>query len=187
MDVSETATAAIKACAFKFPGNQLKNYHKTEFIMHSRVATVVGDQLGRIFYDDENDTWLLNPSQLREIVMANVLQNGGGDYSGTLYSSYPIYGAAIAFEPGIWTSTTGLEKGVTYPATSKACLEDMSYCSPNAAEQKNNLQLTGLNQNNGGMELYCPYAFRGPTQMEIYNNCSRERPEFCPSMDLAFA
>ena len=76
---------------------------------------------------------------------------------------------------------------MTYPAASQACLEDISYCSPNAAEQKNNLQLTELNQNNRGMELYCPYAFRGPSQMEMYNNCSRDRPEFCPSMDLAFA
>ena len=118
--------------------------------------------------------------------MTNILQEGDADDdSSTLYSRYPIYGSAIAFDPGVWNSIVGLEEGVTYPAASQACLEDISYCSPNAAEQKNNLQLTELNQNNRGMELYCPYA--SPSQMEMYNNCSRDRPEFCPSMDLAFA
>lgn len=188
MDASETITAA-EACAFEFPDDQGKNYRKTDFILHSRVAEVVGDQMGRVFYDDDDDgedSWSIGAGQLRNMVLTNILQeDDGGDES--FYSKYPIYGSAIAFEPGIWTDNTGLDEGVTYPAASMACLEDVSYCSPEAAADIDNLRLMEMNLNDDGMPIYCPYAFRGPSQMSVYSNCSRGGSEFCPSMDLAFA
>lgn len=184
---SQTITTADAACAFNFPGNQGKNYEKTEFVMHSRVAELVADQLGHVFYDDSENDWLIRASHLRDMVLINILQEeGGGEGSSTLYSQYPIYGSAIAFEPGVWTKIVGLDEGVTYPAASKACLEDVIYCTTEAADH-DNLQLTEMNRNNDGMELYCPYAFRGPQDESVYENCSRAQPEFCPSMDLAFA
>ena len=106
--MNTSASETIDACAFEFPDNQGKNYRKTEFILHSRVAEIIGDQLSRVFYNDENETWSIHPSELRDIVMTNILQEGDADDdSSTLYSRYPIYGSAIAFEPGVWNSIVG--------------------------------------------------------------------------------
>ncbi len=173
---------ADEACSFEFPDDQGKNYEKTEFILHSRVAEVIGHQLGRVFYDDDTDEWLILPSQLRDMVLTNILEEGGGE----LLSRYPIYGSAIAFEPGVWNSTQGLGDGVTYPAASEACRDDVKYCSSEAADS-DSLQVIALKTNDDGMSLYCPYAYRGPPDQSIYNNCSLAQPDFCPSMDLAFA
>lgn len=171
---------AAEACAFEFPDDQGKNYGKEDFALHSRVAEVVGDQLGRVFYDDENDEWLIQPSQLRGMVLTNILQEGGQSMQ-----EYPIYGSAIAFEPGVWNTSDGLDEGVTYPAASEACIQDISYCTDEAASI-NNLQVTQLPKNDGGLPIYSPFAFRGPPDEDVYANCSRAQPQFCPTMDIAF-
>ena len=147
------------------------------------MAELVGDLLGRVFYDDDNQTWSITPTQLRDITLTNVLQVENGNDSA--YSLYPIYGSAIAFEPDVWTQTDGLAEGVTFPASSVACRENASYCE--SPTESSDLVLTELNTNNDGMTLYSPYAFRGPSDMSIYQQCSEDKPEFCPSMDLAFA
>ena len=77
----------------------------------------------------------------------------------------------------------GLGEGVTYPAASEACLNDTTYCT----EGNSDLQLTELKTNNDGRTIYCPYAFRGPDSEVAYEKCSSDQPEFCPSMDLAYA
>ncbi len=79
--------------------------------------------------------------------------------------------------------------GVTYPAASQACLEDDTYCSPEAVAHldRDNLQLSELATNSDGQTLYAPFAFRGPDGVEVYDNCSRDTPEYCPSMDLSYA
>ena len=188
-DYSEIATNASEACNFEVPDSQGKHYRKTDFILHSRVAEVVGDQLGRVFYDDDNDSWSISARQLRDMVLTNILQEQvGDDDSGSrteYYSEYPIYGSAIAFEPNIWTRETGLENGVTYPAASEACLNDTSYCTEESGNSY--LQLTELRTNDDGRTIYCPYAFRGPDSEVAYDKCSTDQPEFCPTMDLAFA
>jgi hypothetical protein len=176
-------TTADEACAFNFSDNQGKHYHKTEFILHSRVAELVGDLLGHVFYDDTSQTWSITPAQLREMALTNVLREG--NMNDTVYSQYPIYGSAIAFEPGVWTQTDGLDEGVTFPASSMACMENVSYCE--SATDSNSLLLTELKTNNDVMTLYSPYAFRGPSNMSIYQQCSEGAPEYCPSMDLASA
>jgi hypothetical protein len=147
------------------------------------VAELVGDLLGRVFYDDDNQTWSITPTQLRDITLTNVLQVENGNDSA--YSLYPIYGSAIAFEPGVWRQTDGLEEGVTFPASSMACMDNASYCEPSVDES--DLVMTELNTNNDGMTLYCPYSFRGPSDMSIYQKCSHDEPDYCPSIDLAFA
>ena len=183
MSSSSNNITAAEACNFTFPDSQGKNYRKTDFILHSRVAELVGDQLGRVFYDDEKDRWVIRASQLRDLVLTNILQEG--DDVPTLYSLYPIYGSAVAFDPGVYQAGVLLEEGVTYPASSETCLGDVKYCTTEVAYR--DLQLTELNQNHYGLSLYCPYAFRGPPNELVYQNCSREQPEFCPSMDLSFA
>jgi len=171
---------AEEVCAFEFPDDQGKNYHKEDFALHSRVAEVVGDQLGRVFYDDDNDEWLIEPSQLRDMVLTNILQEGGQSMQ-----EYPIYGSAIAFEPGVWNVTNGLEAGVTYPAASEACIQNITYCTEEASNE-NNLQVTELMINEDGLSIYSPFAFRGPPDEDVYTNCSRAQPQYCPSMDIAF-
>ena len=182
--MNNTSITAEEACDFTFPDDQGKNYHKEDFALHSRVAEVVGDQLGRVFYNDETNEWLITPSQLRDMVLANILQEGGG--RDDVYDQYPIYGSAIAFEPGVWSSTDGLDEGATYPAASQACLEDITYCTTEAVSSIDNLQVTELAMNYNDMTIYCPYSFRGPSDESVYNNCSRAQPEFCPTMDIAF-
>jgi len=178
-------TAADEACAFNFSDNQGRHYHKTEFILYWREVEVVSDLLGRIFYDEDNETWSsMTPAQLREIALANVLREDIIKNNSVSWES-PIYGSAIAFEPGVWTQTDGLAEGVTFPASSVACGEDASYCE--SPTESSDLVLTDLNTNNDGMTLYSPYAFRGPSDMSVYQQCSEDKPEFCPSMDLAFA
>lgn len=175
--VSASITAA-EACAFNFTDDQGKHYDTEDFALHSRVAEVVGDQMA-VFYDDDNDEWSIEPSQLRDMALTNILQEGGQSMQ-----QYPIYGSAIAFEPGLWDSTDGLEEGVTYPAASEACIEDISYCTDEASID--NLQVIELKTNYNGASIYSPYAFRGPPNEIIYTNCSRSQPQYCPSMDLAF-
>jgi hypothetical protein len=178
-------TAADEACAFNFSDNQGRHYHKTEFILYWREVEVVSDLLGRIFYDEDNETWSsMTPAQLREIALANVLREDIIKNNSVSWES-PIYGSAIAFEPDVWTQTDGLAEGVTFPASSVACRENASYCE--SPTESSDLVLTELNTNNDGMTLYSPYAFRGPSDMSIYQQCSEDKPEFCPSMDLAFA
>ena len=178
-------TAADEACAFNFSDNQGRHYHKTEFILYWREVEVVSDLLGHIFYDEDNQTWTsMTPAQLREIALANVLREDMIKNNSVTWES-PIYGSAIAFEPGVWTQTDGLAEGVTFPASSVACGEDASYCE--SPTESSDLVLTDLNTNNDGMTLYSPYAFRGPSDMSVYQQCSEDKPEFCPSMDLAFA
>ena len=180
-------TTADEACAFNFSDNQGKHYHKTEFILHSRVAELVGDLLGHVFYDDTNQTWSITPAQLREMALTNVLREDmvNNNNNNTVSWESPIYGSAIAFEPGVWTQMDGLDEGVTFPASSMACMENVSYCE--SATDSNALLLTELKTNNDDMTLYSPYAFRGPSNMSIYQQCSEGTPEYCPSMDLAFA
>jgi len=50
---------------------------------------------------------------------------------------------------------------VTYPAASKACLEDASHCTAEAASFRDDLQLTDLKRTIDGQTMYSPYAFRG--------------------------
>eukprot|EP00585_Thalassiosira_rotula_P009619 CAMPEP_0196145118 /NCGR_PEP_ID=MMETSP0910-20130528/19226_1 /TAXON_ID=49265 /ORGANISM="Thalassiosira rotula, Strain GSO102" /LENGTH=90 /DNA_ID=CAMNT_0041406973 /DNA_START=43 /DNA_END=312 /DNA_ORIENTATION=+ len=81
-DIASAAEAeAEAACAFQFPDSQGKNYRTTEFVFHSRVAELVGDQIGRVFYnnvgddgdtgsgdggvDNIDDDWLIDASQLQ--------------------------------------------------------------------------------------------------------------------------
>lgn len=180
-------SSAAEACDLKFEDDQMKNYEKTGFFLHSRVAEVIGHQLGRVFFNDDTDTWLIQPSQLREMVLTNILEGDGDASESSFYTQFPIYGSAIAFEPGVWSSTTELADGVTYPAASQACLEDVEYCTSEAITHNASLQVIKLNTNNEGDNLYCPYAFRGPPNESVYRNCSIEQPDFCPSMDLAFA
>lgn len=175
---------ADEACAFNFSDNQAKNYHKTEFALYWREVEVVSDLLGRVFYDDKNQTWLMTPSQLREIALTNVLREDMIKNSTVSWES-PIYGSAIAFEPGIWTQTDGLDQGVTFPASSMECMVNSSYCE--SLTDNSALVLTELSTNADGMMLYSPYAFRGPSDMSIYEKCSHDAPEYCPSMDLAHA
>ena len=188
-----------EACIHNF-SNQGKNYHKTDFVMHSRVADVAADYIGGVFYDGDSDKynmdeivesdgpvspWDISPENLMDIVIANIVQEGTVQ-SSTSLSDYPIYGSAIAFEPGVWNMTDGLVEGVTYPASSKACWVNETYCS---AEVRNadGFHVTTLNTNSDGLTIYSPYAYRGPDDETIYANCSREQPMYCPSMDLSFA
>ena len=67
----------------------------------------------------------------------------------------------------------------------RACRNNFTFCEPSV--DRSDLVLTELNTNNDGMTLYSPYAFRGPSDMSVYQQCSEDKPEFCPSMDLAFA
>lgn len=192
-DHSETGITASEACNFEVPDSQGKHYRKTDFILHSRVADVVGEQLGHVFYDDdENDAWSISARQLRDMVLTNILQERtvGEDTSSssaTYNSQYPIYGSAIAFEPNVWTRDIGLEKGVTYPAASEACLNNNTYYCTEESGNSYDLKLTELKTNNDGSTIYCPYAFRGPDSEIAYDKCSSDQPEFCPSMDLAYA
>jgi len=175
------------ACDFAFPATQTKSYRKTEFVLHSRVAELVASQLSGVFYEeggpDGGPTWLVTPENLRDMVLTNILQESEGE--GSAYSRYPIYGSAIAFEPGVWTDVDGLEEGVTYPAASEACLEDPDYCEdtdPNATSY----EVTDLVTNGRGT-IYCPFGFRGPPDQAVYGGCSPDGPRFCPSMDLSRA
>ena len=183
MENNKSIAIADEACAFNFSDNQGKHYHKTEFVLHARVAELVGDILGRVFYHDDNATWSISAEELRDLALTNVLREDWRN--ATFYWESPIYGSAIAFEPGVWTQTDGLDKGVTYPASSMACRDDSSYCESNVNTSA--LQLTELNTNSDGMSLYSPYAFRGQNITSVYKECSRETPEYCPSMDVAFA
>ena len=169
------SVSATEACAFEFRDSQGKNYHKTEFILHAQVADVVADIIGRVFYDvtdvalpfaagssDLNvSPWSITPQHLRDLSLANILREEGPEGSSSLYSNYPIYGSAIAFEPGVWDVTDGLTNGVTYPAASAACLylHAGTYCTANASNQSY-LKINELQQNDDGMTIYCPYAFR---------------------------
>ena len=120
-------TTADEACAFNLSDSQGKHYHKTEFILYSREVELVGDLLGRVFYDDTNQTWSITPAQLREVALANVLREDMVKNNSTVSWESPIYGSAIAFEPGVWTQTDGLDEGVTFPASSMACMDNVSY------------------------------------------------------------
>lgn len=176
-----------EACALEFPEDQGKNYEKTEFKLHSRVAEVIGHQLGHVFYDDKTNEFTIAPHELQNMVITNILEEGGGEEKSTLYSRYPIYGSAIAFEPGVFNITKELSDGVPYPAASHACLlEDVNYCTSEAANAES-LQVIELNTNDNGESIYSPYAFRGPPDERVYHNCSLSQPDFCPSMDLSFA
>ena len=176
-----------EACALNFADDQGKNYEKTEFKLHSRVAEVIGHQLGRVFYDDTANEFTITPHELQNMVLSNILEEGGSGKKSGLYSKYPIYGSAIAFEPGVFNSTEGLSDGVPYPAASHKCLwGDVQYCTSEAAEAKT-LELMELNTNNNGESIYSPYAFRGPPDEPVYKNCSLAQPDFCPSMELSFA
>ena len=48
----EKGIAVSEACNLEVPDSQGKHYRKSDFILHSGVAEIVGDQLGRVFYDD---------------------------------------------------------------------------------------------------------------------------------------
>lgn len=187
MSLTNNSITVEEACALKFPADQGKNYEKTEFILHSRVAEVIGNQLGRVFYDDKLNEFTINPHELQNMVITNILEEGGGDEKSTLYSQYPIYGSAIAFEPGVFTTTEGLSDGVPYPAASHECLlNDVTYCTSEATDAES-LEVMDLNRNNNEETIYSPYAFRGPPDESVYDKCSLLQPDFCPSMDLSFA
>eukprot|EP00804_Cyclotella_cryptica_P011025 CCRYP_017488-RA/>CCRYP_017488-RA protein AED:0.30 eAED:0.30 QI:710/1/0.9/1/0.44/0.3/10/542/659 len=200
-----------EACSYNFSSSQGRNYGKTGFILHARVAEVTADFLGRVFYEGDSvqftvnatnasahgepisaagasgsiSPWSISPENLRDMVLSNILQEGGIE-SSIGYSEYPIYGSAIAFEPGVWNVVSGLAEGVTFPASSQACSIDDAFCSENVTDVRD-VQLTELNTNPDGLSIYSPYAYRGPPDQTIYANCSRDQPMYCPSMDLSFA
>lgn len=206
-----------EACNLDFSSSQGRNYAKTGFILHSRVAEVAADFLGRAFYEgdsvqytinatnasmqgnlsslvesasatgasESSSLWSISPENLRDMVLSNILQEGGIE-SSIGYSKYPIYGSAIAFEPGVWNVVDGLAQGVTFPASSQACWIDNAYCSGDFTDV-HDIFLTELNTNPDGLSIYSPYAYRGPPDQKIYANCSRDQPMFCPSMDLSYA
>jgi len=173
------------ACDFEFPATQTTSYRKTEFVLHSRVAELVASQLSNVFYDGDGSdgpSWLVTPQNLRDMVLTNILQDSEGG-EGSSYSKYPIYGSAIAFEPGIWEDVQGLSEGVTYPAASEACLADEDYCADSNATT---YEITELITNDQGT-IYCPFGFRGPPDQAVYRGCSPDEPRFCPTMDLSRA
>jgi hypothetical protein len=206
-----------EACNLDFSTSQGRNYAKTGFILHARVAEVAADFLGRAFFEGDSvqytinatnasaqsnlsslvestsvtgasesiSPWSITPENLRDMVLSNILQEGGIE-SSIGYSKFPIYGSAIAFEPGVWNVVDGLAQGVTFPASSQACWIDNAYCSNNVTDVRY-IVLTELNTNSDGLSIYSPYAYRGPPGQKIYANCSRDQPMYCPSMDLSFA
>ena len=98
---------AEEACAFKPAASQENHYGKTEFFQQKRVAEIVGGIVSG-FYDVGEQKWDVSPRQLKSIVLHNLNAATGTK----------IYGSAIAFEPGVFTSTAGLEEGVpSKPAT----------------------------------------------------------------------
>ena len=98
---------AEEACAFKPAASQENHYGKTEFFQQKRVAEIVGGIVSG-FYDVGEQKWDVSPGQLKSIVLHNLNAATGTK----------IYGSAIAFEPGVFTSTAGLEEGVpSKPAT----------------------------------------------------------------------
>ena len=166
--MTSIANAAEEACAFNFAVNQGNNYEQTEFILHSRVAEVIGHQLGRAFYDDETNEFTITPQELKNVVLTNILEEGGVGKNSGLYSKYPIYGSAIAFEPGVFNNAEGLSGGVPFPAASQKCLQGGAQYCTSEANGVENLEVTELNTNNDGETIYSPYAFRGPPDESVY-------------------
>lgn len=176
---AEAVFTAEEACdSIDFSDSQEKHYDKTDFKVHSRVAETVGNLLS-VFYDESQDSWSISPEDLKEIVMSNIHA-----VEGTM-----IYGSAIAFEPNIWRQTTGLSDGVPFPTASDACLNlSEEYCkSINNNFTSEDYRINTLVSTPQNETLYCPYAYHGSPEESAFAKCSKETPEYCPSMDLAHA
>ena len=183
--LAEAVFNADQACALNLTKSQGKHYGKTNFMMHSRVAEIVGNLLAD-FYDADG-VWTISPEDLQDIVLSNIHA-----VEGTM-----IYGSAIAFEPNVWNQTTGLSEGVPYPAASEACLHISEvYCELVRNETTGDMvlpvsrvgdyRLDHLTTTLGGETLYCPYAYHGPPEEIAYANCSKAAPEYCPTMDISY-
>ena len=156
------------ACNFTFTDSAEKYYGKEDFVVHARVAEIIGQTLA-VFYDESNNVWSISPEDLQEIALKNIMA-----VEGTL-----IYGSALAFEPGIWTSVVGLQDGVPFPAATD---DQLSF----DAEFSNN-RISTLKTYESNTPVYCPYAYHGEPNVTAYENCSKTTPEFCPTMDLSRA